>query len=707
MAREKIRIKKIDNLTARQVTFSKRRRGIIKKANELSILCDADVALIIFSATGKLFEFSSSSMRDILGRYNLHASNINKMMGPPSPYHQQLENCNISRLGKEVEDKTKQLRQMRGEDLEGLNLEELQRLEKSLESGLSRVSEKKGECVMSQISSLEKRGSELVDENRRLREQLVTLEMAKTMALKEAVETESATTNVSSYDSGAPIEDDFSDTSLKLGKRLKTPEIEHTCVYLRLQEWNAPRPRHLRLLEGALHRQISIRQQVELWSPLPDQSWKPCTQSFTGSPLPEKSQGFLQVFLDGGLNQQRMGICDAVAVAKILNVTLVIPRLEVNPVWQDSSSFADIFDVDHFITVLKDEVRIVRELPTQYAWSTRDYYATGIRATRIKTAPTHASAEWYVENVLPVIQSYGIAAVAPFSHRLAFDNVPESIQRLRCKVNFEALNFVPRIRELGDALVHRLRNPPSSSKTSGDTDPTERVNTIAKSGAGKFVVLHLRFDKDMAAHSGCDFGGGKAEKLALAKYRQVIWQGRVLNSQFTDEELRNKGRCPLTPEEIGLLLSALGFTNNTRLYLASHQVYGGEARISTLRKLFPVLENKKSLASPEELAEVEGKASLMAAVDYYVSMKSDIFISASPGNMHNALLAHRAYLNLKTINPNMILLGQVLVNKSLVWSEFEGAVVNGHKNRQGQLRLRKQKQSIYTYPAPDCMCKAA
>ncbi|CAF2071449.1 unnamed protein product [Brassica napus] len=715
MAREKIRIKKIDNLTARQVTFSKRRRGIIKKANELSILCDADVALIIFSATGKLFEFSSSSMRDILGRYNLHASNINKMMGPPSPYHQQLENCNLSRLSKEVEDKTKQLRQMRGEDLEGLNLEELQRLEKSLESGLSRVSEKKGECVMSQISSLEKRGSELVDENRRLREQLVTLEMAKTMALKEAVETESATTNVSSYDSGAPIEDDFSDTSLKLGKRLKTPEIEHTCVCLppppltsiNSSEWNAPRPRHLRLLEGALHRQISIRQQVELWSPLPDQSWKPCTQSFTGSPLPEKSQGFLQVFLDGGLNQQRMGICDAVAVAKILNVTLVIPRLEVNPVWQDSSSFADIFDVDHFITVLKDEVRIVRELPTQYAWSTRDYYATGIRATRIKTAPTHASAEWYVENVLPVIQSYGIAAVAPFSHRLAFDNVPESIQRLRCKVNFEALNFVPRIRELGDALVHRLRNPPSTSKTSGDTDPTERVNTIAKSGAGKFVVLHLRFDKDMAAHSGCDFGGGKAEKLALAKYRQVIWQGRVLNSQFTDEELRNKGRCPLTPEEIGLLLSALGFTNNTRLYLASHQVYGGEARISTLRKLFPVLENKKSLASAEELAEVEGKASLMAAVDYYVSMKSDIFISASPGNMHNALLAHRAYLNLKTINPNMILLGQVLVNKSLGWSEFEGAVVNGHKNRQGQLRLRKQKQSIYTYPAPDCMCKAA
>lgn len=76
----------------------------------------------------------------------------------------------------------------------------------------------------------------------------------------------------------------------------------------------------------------------------------------------------------------------------------------------------------------------------------------------------------------------------------------------------------------------------------------------------------------MAAHSACNFGGGKAERLALAKYRQVIWQGRVLKSQFTDEELRGQGRCPLTPEEIGLLLVALGFSNSTHLYLASHKV---------------------------------------------------------------------------------------------------------------------------------------
>lgn len=68
------------------------------------------------------------------------------------------------------------------------------------------------------------------------------------------------------------------------------------------------------------------------------------------------------------------------------------------------------------------------------------------------------------------------------------------------------------------------------------------------------------------------------------------------------------------------------------------QVYGGESRISTLRKLFPLLEDKKSLSSAEERSKVKGKASLLAAADYYVSMQSDVFISASPGNMHNAVV---------------------------------------------------------------------
>lgn len=63
MGRGKIEIKKIENQTARQVTFSKRRSGLIKKTHELSVLCDAHIGLIVFSATGKLSEYCSEPLR--------------------------------------------------------------------------------------------------------------------------------------------------------------------------------------------------------------------------------------------------------------------------------------------------------------------------------------------------------------------------------------------------------------------------------------------------------------------------------------------------------------------------------------------------------------------------------------------------------------------------------------------------------------------
>jgi hypothetical protein len=61
MVRGKTQMKRIENESNRQVTFSKRRNGLLKKAFELSVLCDAEVALIVFSTTGKLYEFSSTS----------------------------------------------------------------------------------------------------------------------------------------------------------------------------------------------------------------------------------------------------------------------------------------------------------------------------------------------------------------------------------------------------------------------------------------------------------------------------------------------------------------------------------------------------------------------------------------------------------------------------------------------------------------------
>ena len=60
MGRGKVQLKRIENKINRQVTFSKRRSGLLKKAFELGVLCDAEVALIVFSPRGRLYEYASA-----------------------------------------------------------------------------------------------------------------------------------------------------------------------------------------------------------------------------------------------------------------------------------------------------------------------------------------------------------------------------------------------------------------------------------------------------------------------------------------------------------------------------------------------------------------------------------------------------------------------------------------------------------------------
>ncbi|XP_072953161.1 MADS-box transcription factor 22-like isoform X1 [Typha angustifolia] len=223
MARERIQIRKIDNTAARQVTFSKRRRGLFKKAEELSILCDAEVALIVFSSTGKLFHFSSSSMKDIIEKYNMHSSNLQESVQQPLDLN--LENNKLASLSKKVAETSLQLRQMRGEELEGLSVDELQQLEKNLEAGLHNVLQRKGEQFIEQVNELQRKGLELMQENTRLRYQMQVLQMSsvgkQVMNDTENVLTEDGQSSESvmtaSNTGGSQDYDDSSDTSLKLG----------------------------------------------------------------------------------------------------------------------------------------------------------------------------------------------------------------------------------------------------------------------------------------------------------------------------------------------------------------------------------------------------------------------------------------------------------------------------------------------------------
>ncbi|KAH9774348.1 Agamous-like MADS-box protein AGL15 [Citrus sinensis] len=149
MGRGKIEIKRIENANSRQVTFSKRRAGLLKKAQELAILCDAEVAVIIFSNTGKLFEFSSSGMKRTLSRYNkcLDFSEV-----AVAEYKTEKQDSKeVDGLKDEIAKlQMKQLRLL-GKDLNGLSLKELQLLEQDLNEGLLLVKEKKEKLLMEQL----------------------------------------------------------------------------------------------------------------------------------------------------------------------------------------------------------------------------------------------------------------------------------------------------------------------------------------------------------------------------------------------------------------------------------------------------------------------------------------------------------------------------------------------------------------------------
>uniref|UniRef100_A0A0D9VKL6 Uncharacterized protein n=1 Tax=Leersia perrieri TaxID=77586 RepID=A0A0D9VKL6_9ORYZ len=144
MGRGKIVIRRIDNSTSRQVTFSKRRNGLLKKAEELSILCDAEVGLVIFSSTGRLYEFSNTNMKAVIDRYTNAkeelldgnaTSEIKIWQREAASLRQQLHNLQESH------------KQLMCEELSGLGVSDLQGLENRLEISLRSIRMRKGSLI--------------------------------------------------------------------------------------------------------------------------------------------------------------------------------------------------------------------------------------------------------------------------------------------------------------------------------------------------------------------------------------------------------------------------------------------------------------------------------------------------------------------------------------------------------------------------------
>ncbi|CAN6583914.1 unnamed protein product [Malus baccata var. baccata] len=377
---------------------------------------------------------------------------------------------------------------------------------------------------------------------------------------------------------------------------------------------------------------------------------KPCPSSTAGLQLDSPGpSGYLIVEVNGGLNQQRSAICNAVALAGLLNAVLLIPRFEFHNVWRDPSTFTDIYDEDHFIATLEGHVKVVKELP-EMLMEKYDHNITTIPTLHVQA---WAPVRYYTGEVYPVLQKKGVIRIAPFANRLAM-NVPPPIQHLRCLANYEALKFSSPISKLANKLVERMTE--MSSRT-----------------GGKYIAVHLRFEEDMVAFSCCLYDGGEAENVAMNSIRQKGWgdkfkrKGRVTLPGLN----RIDGKCPLTPLEVGMMLRGMGFDNSTLIYLASGKIYWAEKHLAPLLKMFPYLHTKKSLATPDELAPFEGYSSRLAALDYMVCLFSEIFVTTQGGNFPHFLMGHRRFLyngHAKTIIPDKRKLVVLLQDMSMRYS---------------------------------------
>ncbi|XP_061987907.1 truncated transcription factor CAULIFLOWER D-like isoform X2 [Rosa rugosa] len=178
MGRGKVELKRIESPISRQVTFSKRRTGILKKAFELSVLCDAEVALIVFSPSGKLYQYASHDINRTIAMYRSEVG-LPQSSNPACSTRigtMELWRNETEELRRSIQKMEMRLKNLAGAELSMLGMQELKQLERQLKTGVQRIRSEMTRITSENIRLLKRKHKAQQEENRRLQKRLHELD---------------------------------------------------------------------------------------------------------------------------------------------------------------------------------------------------------------------------------------------------------------------------------------------------------------------------------------------------------------------------------------------------------------------------------------------------------------------------------------------------------------------------------------------------
>ena len=352
-------------------------------------------------------------------------------------------------------------------------------------------------------------------------------------------------------------------------------------------------------------------------------------------PRPYTPTRYMYVEAHGGLNSKRYITADAVANARLLNATLVLPQWQTHGFWQSETSFGDLFDVAYFKAAFKGEVDIIdlEELPSELR--------EGItKAPKLTPPMPGANLRFMNETFLESVIKPHLEAEVPEGglFRLVpslgtFQSYPAGIHQLQCKANMVGLKFLPHIVDIAKRVRAQL----------GDN----------------YVAVHIRREKDIVLRSGCF-----VDEAADRAWLREVWGAK--GEEAADDMIAKKPdratRCPMSTHNATDFLSLVAASPDApeplrspkwpaqfKAYVVGGEPYGGDDTTHMGETFQAGVFRNSDLIPAEEMSVLLEAPDLLAAIDYLVSLDSTVYVSAA-GNFDTFVWGMRHYFGRPNLN---------------------------------------------------------